>query len=115
MKPLQAVRASDPPTPTLQPWEVAIALAVWVEVFWASMVRPPLPRFTTVAGVAVVPSINAWFVSVTMLMAGVLCFGLLVPLALQRHNNGLAIGVGVVFVAYLVANVLLWQRMRPRA
>ena len=52
---------------------------------------------------------------VTMLMAGVVCFGLIVPLALQRHNVGLAIGVGAVFVAYLAVNVVLWTRMRPRA
>ena len=50
----------------------------------------------------------------TILMAGVLCFVLLVPLAVQRHNAPLAIGIGVVFIAYAVANVLLWQRMRRR-
>jgi hypothetical protein len=48
-------------------------------------------------------------------MAGVLCFGLLVPLALARHNAGLAIFIAIVFIAYLAANVLLWRRMRPRA
>lgn len=52
---------------------------------------------------------------VTILMAGVVCFGLIVPLALQRHNTSLAIAVGAVYAAYLVINVLLWKRMRPRA
>ena len=47
-------------------------------------------------------------------MAAVLCFALLVPLALTRHNVVLATFVAVVFLAYLVANVVLWQRMRPR-
>jgi len=52
---------------------------------------------------------------ITLLMAAVLCFGLLVPMALARHNAVLAIVIGVVFVSYLVANVVLWQRMRPRS
>jgi amino acid transporter len=52
---------------------------------------------------------------VTLAMAAVLCFALLVPMALARHNAALAIVIGVVFVAYLVANVVLWQRMRPRS
>jgi hypothetical protein len=33
-------------------------------------------------------------------------------MSLARHNAGLAIFVGIVFVAYLIANVVLWQRMR---
>jgi phosphotransferase system glucose/maltose/N-acetylglucosamine-specific IIC component len=48
-------------------------------------------------------------------MAGVLCFGILVPVSLARHNIGLAVFVAIVFIAYLAANVILWQRMRPRA
>jgi hypothetical protein len=52
---------------------------------------------------------------VALLMAGVLCFGLLVPLALARHNQVLAIVIAVVYLAYLAANALLWQRMRRRA
>lgn len=51
---------------------------------------------------------------VALLMAGVLCFGLLVPLALARHNQPLAIGIAVVYLAYLAANAVLWQRMRRR-
>lgn len=47
-------------------------------------------------------------------MAGVLCFALLVPMALARHNNGLAIFIAFVFFAYLVGNITLWQRMRRR-
>ncbi|MBV8491388.1 MAG: hypothetical protein JO199_12755 [Candidatus Eremiobacteraeota bacterium] len=52
---------------------------------------------------------------ITMLMMGVICFALIVPLALQRHNTGLAVVAGALFAAYLVVNVLLWKRMRPRA
>jgi hypothetical protein len=52
---------------------------------------------------------------VALIMAGVLCFGILVPLSLARHNLGLAIFVASVFVAYLIGNAILWQRMRPRA
>jgi hypothetical protein len=52
---------------------------------------------------------------VALLMAGVLCFGLLVPLALARHNRALAIVIAVVYLAYLAANAMLWQRMRRRA
>ena len=52
---------------------------------------------------------------VTMLMSGVICFALLVPLALARHNALLAAAVVVVFVVYLAANVLLWLRLKPRA
>jgi predicted lipid-binding transport protein (Tim44 family) len=52
---------------------------------------------------------------VAIAMAGVLCFGILVPLSLARHNIGLAVFIAIVFIAYLVANVILWQRMRPRA
>jgi hypothetical protein len=52
---------------------------------------------------------------IAIVMAGVLCFGILVPLSLARHNIGLAVFVAIVFIAYLAANVILWQRMRPRA
>lgn len=48
----------------------------------------------------------------TIAMAGVICFGLIVPLALSRHNTILAEIVGGLYLAYLVVNVLLWQRMR---
>jgi len=51
----------------------------------------------------------------TVLMFGAICFVLIVPMALQRHNTPLAIGIGVLFVAYLVTNVVLWRRMKPRA
>ena len=51
---------------------------------------------------------------VALLIAAVLCFALLVPMSLARHNIGLAIFIAVVFVAYLAGNVALWLRMRPR-
>jgi hypothetical protein len=50
---------------------------------------------------------------IALLMAGVLCFALLVPMSLARHNVGLAVFVVVIFLAYLVANVILWLRSRP--
>jgi amino acid transporter len=43
-------------------------------------------------------------------MAAALCFLLLVPMALARHNEMLAIVVVVVYVAYLIANIVLWRR-----
>ena len=52
---------------------------------------------------------------IAILMAGVLCLVLLVPMALARHNVALAILIGFAYVVYLVANVVLWQRMRPRS
>lgn len=52
---------------------------------------------------------------VAVAMSGVLCFGVIVPLALHRHNPLLAGFVAVVFAGYLVANVVLYLRMRKRA
>lgn len=51
----------------------------------------------------------------TVLMFGAICFVLIVPLALQRHNMTIAIGISVAFVLYLIVNVVLWRRMKPRA
>ena len=50
----------------------------------------------------------------TVLMFGVLCFVLIVPMALARHNMVIAIGISVAFVLYLIANIVLWRRMKPR-
>lgn len=52
---------------------------------------------------------------VTMAMFAVICFVLLLPMALQRHQTAFAIGVVVAFVAYLVVNVVLWLRLKRRA
>ena len=52
---------------------------------------------------------------VAVAMSGVLCFGILLPLALRRHNVWLAVFVSVVFAAYLIANIVLYLRMRKRA
>ncbi len=46
----------------------------------------------------------------TVLMAGVVCFGLLVPLAVAHHHAWIAGGVAVVYACYVAANVLIWQR-----
>jgi len=48
----------------------------------------------------------------TAAMAGVICFGLIVPLALSRHNTVLAGAVAGFYIAYLAVNVVLWKRMR---
>ena len=49
---------------------------------------------------------------IAVLMAGVLCFALLVPMSLARHNGALALFIVLVFLAYVAGNVVLWQRMR---
>jgi hypothetical protein len=51
----------------------------------------------------------------TVLMFGAICFVLIVPLALQRHEPAIAIGVAVIFAFYLVANIVLWRRMKSRS
>jgi hypothetical protein len=48
---------------------------------------------------------------VAILMGGVICFGVLVPLALQRRQEALAAGIAIVFAAYAIVNVVLWRRM----
>lgn len=47
-----------------------------------------------------------------LLMAAVLCFALLVPMSLARHNAALAVFIVAVFFAYLAGNIVLWRRMR---
>jgi len=51
---------------------------------------------------------------IALLMAGVLCFALLVPMSLAEHKPGVAFFVVIVFVAYLAGNVALWLRTRAR-
>jgi hypothetical protein len=50
----------------------------------------------------------------TAVMFGGVCFLLIVPLALQRHQIWLAAGASVLYAAYLVTNVVLWRRMKSR-
>jgi hypothetical protein len=50
-----------------------------------------------------------------MAMMGVICFALLLPLALQRHNALLAIAIVAMFALYLGVNVVAWRRLKPRA
>lgn len=52
---------------------------------------------------------------VTMVMFGAICFALLLPLALARHNAVLAAGVVAIFIIYLAANVALWLRLKRRS
>jgi len=51
---------------------------------------------------------------VAVLMAGVLCFALIVPMALQRHSLVIAVVVSALYLAYVAANVVLWLRLRSR-
>jgi hypothetical protein len=51
----------------------------------------------------------------TIVMFAALCFVLIVPLALQRHQLVIAVGICVLFVCYLAANLVLWRRMKPRS
>jgi hypothetical protein len=48
----------------------------------------------------------------TIAMFGVICFALIVPLALQRHQPVVAGVITAVFVLYLVANIVLWRMKR---
>lgn len=51
----------------------------------------------------------------TVVMFGAICFVLIVPLAMQRHQPAIAAGIIVVYALYLVANIVLWRRMKsPR-
>lgn len=49
---------------------------------------------------------------IALLMAAVLCFVLLVPMSMATHHAWIAVLVMVVYFAYLIANVMLWQRTR---
>lgn len=51
----------------------------------------------------------------TVVMAGVVCFGLIVPLAMIRHDVALARVMIALFAAYVGFNVLLWLWQRKRA
>lgn len=51
----------------------------------------------------------------TMAMAAVICFALLLPAALARHNTLLAVLVIAVFIVYAGVNVLAWRRLNRRA
>ncbi len=51
--------------------------------------------------------------ALSLAMGAVLCFGFLVPLALQRGQRVLAYAVIGVFLLYVAANVVLWLRLRP--
>lgn len=53
-------------------------------------------------------------VMMVVMFAGI-CFLLIVPLALQRHQTVLAVAVTVLFALYLVANIVLWRRVKPRS
>lgn len=52
---------------------------------------------------------------ITMAMAGVVCFGLIVPLALSRRDYALERIVIAVYVVYVVVNVAVWLWARKRA
>ena len=52
---------------------------------------------------------------VNIAMAAVICFALLLPAALARHNIALAAFVIAIFAAYAGVNLLLWRRLKQRA
>ena len=52
---------------------------------------------------------------ITIAMTAVLCFGVIVPLAVHAHNVFLAVAIPIVYILYLVANVLLWKRLTGKA
>lgn len=51
---------------------------------------------------------------IAVAMAAVVCFALLVPMALRERNSGLASVVTIIFLIYGAANVMLWARYRKR-
>jgi protein-S-isoprenylcysteine O-methyltransferase Ste14 len=51
----------------------------------------------------------------TVVMAGVVCFGLIVPLAIMRHDFALERLIVGIYVVYLIANVAVWLWQRRRA
>jgi hypothetical protein len=51
---------------------------------------------------------------IAVAMAAVLCFVLLLPMALKEHNSGMAFVVVAVFVAYIGANAYLWMKLRGK-
>ncbi len=51
----------------------------------------------------------------TVVMFAAICFVLIVPLAIQHRQPALAIGIPILFLLYLAANVVLWRRMNRRS
>lgn len=51
---------------------------------------------------------------ITILMAGVICFGLIVPLGFHAHNAAIVIGLPILFILYVIVNVVLWRRMKQQ-
>jgi hypothetical protein len=51
----------------------------------------------------------------TVVMFAAICFVLIVPLALQRHQTFIVIFIPVLFACYLGANIVLWRRMKRRS
>jgi hypothetical protein len=49
---------------------------------------------------------------IAVAMAAVVCFVLIVPMALRQNNPGLALVISLIFVMYAGANVMLWLRYR---
>lgn len=51
---------------------------------------------------------------VALAIAAVICFAVIVPLAVHRGQTAVAIGISVAFVIYLAANVVLMRRYPRR-
>jgi len=51
---------------------------------------------------------------IAVAMGAILCFALLLPMAMREHNIGLAYLVVGIFVAYVGANAYLWTKLRGK-
>jgi len=51
---------------------------------------------------------------VALAIAAVICFAVIVPLAVHRGQTGVAIAISAAFAVYLVANVVLLRRYPRR-
>ena len=51
----------------------------------------------------------------TIVMFAGICFGVILPLAIVEHKTWVAVGIPLVFAFYLVANIVLWRRMKQRS
>jgi len=45
----------------------------------------------------------------------VICFVLIEPLAIQKHQTFIEVGIPAIFAIYVVVNIVLWRRIKPRA
>ncbi len=51
---------------------------------------------------------------VALAIAAVICFAVIIPLALKRGDTALAIFIALAFALYIVANIVLMRRYKRR-